>query len=208
MVMVCSCVYCVLSVLILIHYNYYNCAKRPHGIGSTTGVFSLELSVFVRLLQPTSVSNFPSHVISRATSQCWSQIKLACQSLLQWCDWSMGNGKQILLERGRAGAGTELKSIPLPHQQLQYFETKIMFSFYNFTVCQQYEEFRVHWDWDSELNWVIYNKDLLVEIELSSLVRLISSTVSQCLLCHSNWRSELLYFSAWNLNLRKASERN
>ena len=61
-------VYCVLSVLILIHYNYYNCAKRPHGIGSTTGVFSLELSVFVRLLQPTSVSNFPWHVISRATS--------------------------------------------------------------------------------------------------------------------------------------------
>ena len=31
---------------------------------------------------------------------------------------------------------------PSSPRQLPYFKTKIMFSFYNFTVCQQYEEFR------------------------------------------------------------------
>ena len=84
------------------------------------------MSVFVRLFQPTSVSNFPSHVISRATSQCWSEIKLDCQSMLQW----LKHGKQILVERSRAGAGTELKSIPLPlHGSCRILKLKSCFLF-------------------------------------------------------------------------------
>ena len=164
--------------------------------------------MFVRLLQPTSVSNFPSHVISRATSQCWSQIKLDCQSMLQW----LKHGKQILVERSGAGAGTEIKSIPLPlHGSCRILKLKscFLFTILQFVNNTRNLEHCLDTETDnSELSWAIYNKDLLVEIELSSLVRLISSTDSQCLLCHSNWRPELLYFSAWNLKLRKASERN
>ena len=74
-------------------------------------------------------------------------------------------------------------------RQLPYFKTKIMFSFLQFYCLST-----ILGIWNSTMRqWErADNKDLLGEIELSSLVRLISSSLS-ALSFKLNWRSENFY---------------